>query len=157
MSREKMVRAKSCGTLHIATAQLMVRIPPTANSYLPRNWLAGRRRTRPSRNQPQIMPQAPTVNRTVPVITPVSVVRNGANHWVALMTEFCAIHPTDNDPMVTNTEPSRPTAIAGQADFLVSARTCSNVVINSFPSDSLVSMTLGINVSPQVGRLSIDT
>src|SRR5699024_4546048 len=103
------------------------------------------------------MPQAPTVNRTVPIITPVSVVRNGANHWVALITEFCATHPTDNDPMVNNTEPRRPTAIAGQTNPLVLARPCSKVVINSFPSDSLISMTLGINVSPQVGRLSIDT
>src|SRR5699024_11974070 len=120
MSREKMVNAKSCGTLHIATAQLMVRIPPTANSYLPRNWCADGVGPGRAATSPRSCPQAPTVSRTVPVMTPVSVVRNGANHWVALRTEFCATHPTDNDPMVNNTEPSKPTVIAGQTDLLVS-------------------------------------
>src|SRR5699024_3098610 len=105
----------------------------------------------------KIMPQAPTVNMTVPIITTVSVVRSGANHWEELITEFCATYSSDNDTMVITTESRRPTAIASQNNPSVLERPCSKAVINSFPSDSLISMTLGINVSPQVGRLSIDT
>src|SRR5699024_5762028 len=149
MSREKIVRAKNCGSDQIATAQFVMRIPPDANSYLPRYSWAGRRKTRPNRNQPQIIPQAPRVSRIVAMITPTSVVRNGASHWAELIPEFDATQPTDQDPIVSTTEPTKPTTMAGQACiFVPRSRAFSKVVINGFHSISLISMTLGINVSP---------
>src|SRR5699024_7311149 len=68
-----------------------------------------------------------------------------------------ATHPTDQEPAVRITEPASPTAIAGQACIVVPLRAASRVAINNFQSDSLISMTLGINVSPDIGRLNIDT
>src|SRR5699024_1619554 len=132
MSRENMVSAKSCGKLHNATVQLMMRMPPEANSYFPRYCCVGRRSTRPRLNQPQIMPQAPTVNSTVPRVTPHSVVRNGANHCAELIPEFGATQPTDQEPTVSTTEPSSPTAIAGQACRVMPFRAVSRVAINNF-------------------------
>src|SRR5690625_7919593 len=157
MSREKMVSAKSCGTDQMATAQLMVRSPPGANSYLPLNWLAGRRTTRPHRHPPPITPPAPMVRSRVPMTTPNSVVRNGANHWEEFSPELGATHPTDHEPIVSTTEPKNPITMAGQACCCVPLRACSKVVMNGFHSISLISMTLGINVSPESGRLNIDT
>src|SRR5699024_6175624 len=99
MSREKMVSANNCGSDQIPTAQLIVRMLSGGNSYFPLKLRAGRRRTRPSRNQPQIMPHAPRVSRMVPMLTPSSVVRKGASQVAELMPELGATHPTDHDPM----------------------------------------------------------
>ncbi|GAA4119965.1 hypothetical protein GCM10022249_26230 [Enteractinococcus coprophilus] len=73
------------------------------------------------------------------------------------MPEFGATHPTDQDPIERINDPKNPTTIAGQACIVVPRWAFSKVVINSFQWISLISMTLGINVSPDIGRLNIDT
>src|SRR5699024_8126009 len=62
-----------------------------------------------------------------------------------------------SDLIVSTTEPKNPITMAGKACFCVPLRACSKVVMNGFHSVSLISMTLGINVSPEIGRLNIDT
>src|SRR5690625_7610540 len=96
------------------------------------------------------MPHAPSVSSTVPMVTPSSVVRNGASHCAELIPEFAATQPTDHEPMVSTTEPKNPTTTAGQACIFVPRRAFSKVVINSFHSVNLISMTLGI----KIGRAS---